>query len=143
MSSRPKKPSPAEIRRLAIWKLTGQTSCYGCRYLYHRHEYAPKESPIDSGVIYSARTTRIHCALERNPNLLVEPMVISRYRPNVEAIRLAIGNHRCHNYGEVERIASASGSEVFVDNHPAKAKRAIERHTRRLALTDPDTDKLP
>lgn len=140
MSSRPKKPTPAEIRRMAVWKLTGQTSCYGCRYLYRRHEYVEKVSELNGDVVYKLNVTRIHCALGLNPNLPVQPAEISRYRPDIEAIKFAIGNHRCINYGEVTRIASAIGSEVTVDDHPAKAKRAIERHTRRLALTDPDMD---
>lgn len=52
--------SPDEVANLAKWKLTGQTSCVGCKFLYlQEHGYSS----------WTVTETTVNCALDRNPKL--------------------------------------------------------------------------
>lgn len=85
-----------ELLRLATWKLTGQTTCAGCKYLYI-HSISDSIFP-----------SRLNCAWSKNPDLVAEIVHISPMNlPDFSRIS-ALQNNRCEKYAH-----TAHGLEHF------------------------------
>lgn len=75
-----------ELLRLATWKLTGQTTCAGCKYLYI-HSISDSIFP-----------SRLHCAWAKNPELIATMVYVSpTILPDFSRIT-ALQNNRCEKY---------------------------------------------
>lgn len=56
-----------QFRRMTTWKLTGETSCAKCKFLYFR----------DVGYSnYTVEETQVHCALNRDANIPKEGVAL-------------------------------------------------------------------
>lgn len=122
----PKLMNEAQIARMAAWKLTGQTSCARCKFLYLH----------DSGYSnYTVENTSVNCALERNPHLEVSPdMPYDWNYGDGEDNWPATRNSRCERYEAADEYI-----HLDVDGHNSprdfgldtEATAAIERHSGR------------
>ena len=89
-----------ELLRLATWKLTGQTTCAGCKYLYI-HSISDSIFP-----------SRLNCAWSKNPDLVAEIVHISPVSLDFSQIS-ALQNNRCEKY-----VYTVRGLEHFDFNAP-------------------------
>lgn len=117
----------AQIARMAAWKLTGQTSCARCKFLYLH----------DSGCSnYTVENTSVECALDRNPHLakvhhdLPYDWQYGDGRDNWPVTR----DSRCERYEATDEHAHLDvDGETYPDDFglDAEAVAAIEKHSGR------------
>mgnify|MGYP000272924620 CR=1 FL=1 len=116
----------AQIARMAAWKLTGQTSCARCKFLYLH----------DSGYSnWTVEETTVNCALDRNP-YLKDPKELPydwRYgegHDNWPVTR----DSRCERYEATDGFVHLDvDGETYPDEFglDAEAVAAIEAHSGR------------
>ena len=117
----------AQIARMAAWKLTGQTSCARCKFLYlHDVGYSN----------WAVEHTSVNCALDRNPHLKDHPPDLPYNWNYGEGCDnwWATRDSRCERYEAADEYIHL---DIDGENYPdefgldAEAVAAVEEHSGR------------
>lgn len=117
-----KDMTPEQIAEITRYKLRGELSCHGCKFLYsHSFGYSN----------YTVEGANIECALDLNPNLPKEEPYDWRIVDGKDNWP-ATANSRCHRYDPSDYMQSLDvDGENAVDHPDYEARRAISDHSGR------------
>jgi hypothetical protein len=114
----------AQIARMAAWKLTGQTSCARCKFLYLQ----------DIGYSnWTVEDTLVKCALDRNPRLPQELPYDWKYGEGFDNWPVT-RDSRCERYEAADDYIHL---DIDGNNYPdefgldAEATAVVEEHSGR------------